>query len=154
MTDTVEPSLATLARGLSQYAEEQRETRTRLEVHIEASGRYFLGLERMFDGLRDTISAQHLLVSGDIGAARRDIATVEEHIGLLTTMVTAHGKRLDGIDSRLDGIDGRLDGIDSRLDAHDKRFDAIDTRLDGIDARLGGLTDVVVQIRDAVIPRG
>ena len=166
MTEPVAPTLEAIARGLDQNADQLQATRDRLDAHIQASSLYFVGMDKQFDGLRDTIRSQHLLVSADIAAARRDIATVEEHVALLTTMATAnanrldeHDKRFDALDQRLDEHDKRLDGIDQRLDGIDRRLDGIDQRLDGIDRRLNGidrhldtLTDVVVQIRDAVLP--
>jgi len=159
MTEPVAPTLEAIARGLDQNADQLQATRDRLDAHIHASSLYFVGMDKQFDGLRDTIRSQHLLVSADIAAARRDIATVEEHVALLTTMATAnanrldeHDKRFDALDQRLDEHDKRLDGIDQRLDGIGRRLDGIDRRLDGIDRRLDTLTDVVVQIRDAVLP--
>ncbi|WP_029146453.1 hypothetical protein [Microbacterium luticocti] len=106
MTERAAPTLEAIARGLDQNAAQLQTTRERLDTHIQASSLYFAGMDKQFDGLRDTIRSQHLLVSADIAAARRDIATVEEHVALLTAMTTAHGKRLDGIDQRLDALTG------------------------------------------------
>ena len=152
MAEPVAPTLEAIARGLDQNTDQLQATRDRLDAHIQASSLYFVGMDKQFDGLRDTIRSQHLLVSADIAAARRDIATVEEHVALLTTMATANANRLDAHDKRFDAIDQRLAAHDKRFDAIDQRLAAHDKRFDAIDQRLDTLTDVVVQIRDAVLP--
>jgi len=174
MSDPIAPTLEAIARGLDQTTEQLQTTRDRLNEHMHATGLYYTGMDKQVDGLRDTIRSQHLLVSADIAAARRDITTMDEHVALLTAMATANANRLDGHDKRFDAIETRFDGIEMRLDAHDKRFDAIDirfdgiemrldahdkrfdrldARLDGIDARVGALTDTFLQFRDDVDKR-
>ena len=153
MSEPIAPTLEAIARGLDQTSEQLQTTRDRLNDHMHATGLYYTGMDKQFDGLRDTIRSQHLLVSADIAAARRDIATMDEHVGLLTTMATANANRLDGHDKRFDAIDVRFDGIEMRLDAHDTRFDRLDARLDGIDARVEALTDTFLQFRDGVDKR-
>ncbi|MFT4220507.1 MAG: hypothetical protein QM611_08330 [Microbacterium sp.] len=132
------PSMETIARALDQAIEEQRETRARLDHHTELTGLRLTGLESQLENARSTSAAQFLVLANEFAETKKHVLTIEEHVGLLTTMVTGHGQRLDGIDNRLDGIDTRLDGIDTRLDGHDKRFDT--------------LTTMVEQIRDAVVP--
>ena len=131
MAETAAPTLETLTRLMEQSIDEQRDTRARLDAHIEISAMRFSGLEKQLDGLRDTTTAHFLTLAGEFADVKKHVGIIEEHVGFLTTKVTEH--------------DTRFDQIDARLDAHDKRFDQIDARLDG-------LTDIVVQIRDAVLP--
>ena len=156
-----QPSLQTIVRLVEQSIEEQRDTRARLDAHIAVSIQQFDGFQKLFEGVRSTTNAQFLMLSGQIADMQKQSSRIEDHVGFLTAKVVQHDKRfdaiderLDGVDRRLDGIDERLDGIDQRLDGIDKRFDAIDQRLDTHDKRFDILTDLVVQIRDAVIPSG
>lgn len=131
MTESVAPTLGTLARGIDQNAELLETTNARLDTYISLSNLHLTGLDKQVDGLRDTIRSQHMLVSADIAAARRDIASVEEHVALLTAMVTAQAKVLE---------------------SHGTMLEAHGTMLESHGKMLKSLTELVVQIRDAVLP--
>ncbi len=145
MTDSAPVTLETIARLLDQTIEEQRETRARIDAHIKVTTLQFEGFEKLFEGVRSTTTAQFLTLAGQIADMQKQLVRIEDHVGFLTTKVTAYDKRFDDHDKRFDQIDQRLDAHDKRFDAHDKRFDRIDQRLDG-------LTQLVEQIRDAVLP--
>lgn len=146
------PSLETIARLVEQSIEEQRETRQRLDTHLDISSMRFSSLEKAVDALRDTMTAQYLTITGQLADTRKRIDRIEEHVGFLTTKVLEHDKRFDAIDERLDAIDERLDGIDERLAAHDRRFDAIDARFDAVDAQLETIIGGIDGLRQAIAP--
>ena len=130
------PSLETIARLVEQSIEEQRETRQRLDTHLDISSMRFSSLEKAVDALRDTMTAQYLTITGQLADTRKRIDRIEEHVGFLTTKVLEHDKRFDAIDER-------LNGIDERLAAHDRRFDAVDAQLQTIIGGIDGLRQAI-----------
>ncbi|PZQ89643.1 MAG: hypothetical protein DI534_07535 [Leifsonia xyli] len=103
--------------------------------------------------LASRVTAEFGLVNAKLDGLERDLATVKDHVFLMTGKFGEVDKkvtlldekfttRFDANDARLDKMDARFDGIDQRLDKVDARLDAIDQRLDGIDARL----DTIVQL--------
>lgn len=106
MTETVpaqpaSPSLTTIARLVEQGIEEQRETRERLDAHIQISTVQFDGLHKMVDGVRSESNAQYLMLAGQLAETRKHVDSIEEHVGFLTMKVVGHDKRFDAVDSQL-----------------------------------------------------
>ena len=118
------PPLDRFVRLLEQSIEEQRDTRARLDGHIEISAIRFNALDKKLEGEHGNSRAQHLILTNDLADLRRHVGQIEEHVGFLT----------------------------AKTAEHDTRFDRIDVRLDRIDARLDDLSDAIREIRNAVLP--
>lgn len=153
------PSLETITRLIEQSIQEQRDTRERLDAHIDVTSMRLSGLEGMIDAVRTTGNAQFLMLAGQLKDTQKHVERIEDHVGLLTTKVVEHDQRFDAIDRRLDTIDQRLDTIDTRLDAHDKRFDSVDKRFDShdkrfdsVDGQLRTIAEGVAELRRASAP--
>ncbi len=98
------PSLQTIARALDQAIDEQRETRVRLDTHIEISTMRFAGLDSQLESLRSTTTAQFLTLAAQLQDMQKHVLQIEEHVGFLTTKVVEHDERFDRVDERLDGL--------------------------------------------------
>ncbi|MFT4213816.1 MAG: hypothetical protein QM622_03460 [Microbacterium sp.] len=139
---TAAPTLESIARLLNQSIDEQREAQARIDARTEAivlnaqglekrllgNEQRTYGVDKRLDGLYDTMSARFLQVDIQLSDIAKRFDRLEDHVAFLATKAVEHDKRLDAIE---------------------KRLDAIETRIDN---GLGALTDIVLQIRDAVIP--
>ncbi|MGC5617262.1 hypothetical protein [Georgenia sp. Z1491] len=53
-------------------------------------------------------------------------------LGEISNDITAHGARLDSIESKVDAVDGRVGSVESKVGTVDTKVDAVDTKLDRV----------------------